>query len=80
MKKFVAVYYKILPYYCGALLAFSLYELYDSLMGGNRDRIAAYIILSAAFAVGLISGIIISVCSRNKKKADNSSCPASKST
>jgi|GEM_PF-4884149 len=80
MKKFVAVYYKILPYYCGALLAFSLYELYDSLMGGNRDRIAAYIILSAAFAVGLISGIIINVCSRNKKKADNSSCPTSKST
>lgn len=57
MRKFAFVYFKILPYYCGAFLAFVLYELYEIITFGSRDKTVVYIIIGASLAFGVIGGI-----------------------
>ncbi len=68
MRKFASVYFKILPYYCGAFLAFVLYELYEIISFGSRDKTIVYIIIGASLAFGIIGGIAAKFGSGKRKQ------------
>lgn len=72
MKKFATVYFKILPYYCGAFLAFVLYELYEIITFGSRDKTIVYITIGTSLAFGVIGGFAAKFGSGRRKQKYNS--------
>jgi len=66
MDKFKPAFFRVLPFFCGAFLAFSLYEIYDSIIIGNNKKLITFIVLSAAVVLGLLAAIIGNVAARKR--------------
>ena len=67
MDKSRSIFFRILPFLCGAFLAFSLYEIYDSIIIGNNQKLIVFIVLSAAVVLGLLAAIIGNVAARKRR-------------
>lgn len=54
-----SLYYKMLPFMSLLCLVVWGFELWKNLKAGRTDRLVIDIILCVAFAIGVVSGIII---------------------